>query len=299
MLGALGTVVLPVALVALVGALVGRFLRVDQTAVARLSLYALTPALALDTLLHTQVAAGDALRVVGAYLGTVAVMAVIARGVAAPYKALTRRSVMAAVCIGNNGNFGLPISLFALGQAGFEYSLLVFLASLVVTFTLGPSLYGGGAGARATLRSVLRLPAVWCVVLALALRSLNLALPTGLDRGVHLLSQATLPMVLLSLGLQIGMGGAPRLTAPVWSATALRLLAGPVVALAVAWGLGARGVQLQALVLSAAMPTAVNAFLLAREYAADVETVAATVVTTTLASLLLIALLVPLLPHLP
>lgn len=299
MLSALGTVVLPVALVALVGALVGRFLRVDQTAVARLSLYALTPALALDTLLHTQVAAGDAARVIGAYLGTVAVMALIARLVARPYPARTRRSVMAAVCIGNNGNFGLPISLFALGQAGFEYSLLVFLASLVVTFTLGPSLYGSGAGPLATLRSVLRLPAVWCVGLALVLRALHLSLPGGLDRGVHLLAQATLPMVLLSLGLQIGMGGAPRLTGPVWAATGLRLLAGPLVALAVSWLLGARGVQLQALVLSAAMPTAVNAFLLAREYAADVETVAGAVVASTLASLLVIALLVPLLPGLP
>lgn len=46
-------------------------------------------------------------------------------------------------------------------------------------------------------------------------------------RGVELLAQATLPMVLLSLGLQLGSGGWPRLDARVWLATAARLIGGP------------------------------------------------------------------------
>ncbi|WP_027482831.1 AEC family transporter [Deinococcus pimensis] len=294
MLVALLNVVLPVALVAAVGGALGRFVRVDQGTVARIGLYALSPALALDTLLHTTVSSGAAGRVLLGYVLTVALMGAAAALVASRQPGRTRRSVVAAVMIGNNGNFGLPISLFALGQAGFQYSLIVFLASVVLTFTVGPALYGGG-GLASSLRAVARLPILWCVLLAGALRALHVSLPVGLDRGVHLLSQATLPMVLLALGLQVGTGGWPRVTWPVVAASTLRLALGPVVAALVALGVGARGVEWQALVLSAAMPTAVNAYLLATEFEADVETVASTVVVTTLGALASIAVVVTLL----
>ena len=296
MLAALLNVVLPVAFVAGVGVAVGRLVKIDQSAVARLGLYALSPALALDTLLHTTVQAESALRVIAGFVLTVAITGLVAAFAAARYPDKTRRSVLAGVMIGNNGNFGLPIALFALGQVGFQYSLIVFLASVVLTFTVGPALYGAGGGLAGSLRAIARLPIMWCMLFALVMRALDWQLPAGLDRGVHLLAQATLPMILLSLGLQIGASGWPRLTRPVVTASTLRLALGPVVAFAVALLVGARGVELQALVLSAAMPTAVNAFLLATEFDADVESVAATVVVTTVGALGTIALVVTLLP---
>lgn len=299
MLNALLDVVLPVAFIAGVGVALGRLVKIDQGAVARLGLYALTPALALDTLLHTTVDAGSATRVILGFFLTVAVTGVVTALVTPRMPARTRRSVLAAVMIGNNGNFGLPIALFALGQVGFQYSLIVFLASVVLTFTVGPALYGAGNGVAGSLRAIVRLPIMWCLLLALLLRALDWPLPTGLDRGVHLLAQATLPMILLSLGLQIGASGWPRLTPPVVLASSLRLALGPAVAFGIALLIGARGVELQALVLSAAMPTAVNAFLLATEFDADVESVAATVVVTTVGALATIALVVTLLPVLP
>lgn len=295
-LSALLNVVLPVVLVAGVGAAATRYVKIDQGTIARLGLYVLSPALALDTLLHATVEADSAFRVIAAYVLTVAVMGGITALVAAGYVPRTRRAVVAAVMIGNNGNFGLPIALFALGQVGFQYSLIVFLASVVLTFTVGPALYGGGGGLGGSVRAILRLPIMWCIAAALLMRVLGWQLPSGIDRGVHLLAQATLPMILLSLGLQIGASGWPRLTRPVITASTLRLALGPVVAFGVAYLVGARGVEWQALVLSAAMPTAVNAYLLATEFDADVESVAATVVVTTVAAIATIALVVTLLP---
>lgn len=56
------------------------------------------------------------------------------------------------------------------------------------------------------------------------------------------------------------------------------------------------GISLQAFVLAAAMPTAVNAFILAHEYDGDVDFVAHTVTVTTVLSFLSAAIVTALLP---
>ncbi len=299
MLSALLTVVLPVLLILALGALAGHKLALDARTINRLSLYVLTPALALHTLLHTQAHPRELAVLVLAYY--LLAGAGVLLGFLAAYRqpGATRRAVMGSVAIGNNGNYGLPVALFALGQAGFDQALVIFLASVVLTFTAGPLIFGGGGGLGPTLRGVFKLPVVWCIALALMMRSLHLALPLGLDRGLGLIAAATLPMVLLSLGVQLGTGGRPKLSFPVWLASGLRVIVMPVLALGIGYLTGLRGLHLQGLVLSSAMPTAVNAFILSREYRADSDTVASTVLVTTLLSIVGVAVVVPLLGRLP
>ncbi|AWN24096.1 transporter [Deinococcus irradiatisoli] len=299
MLSALLTVVVPVLLILSLGALAGHKLALDSSTINRLSLYLLTPALALNTLLHTQAKPRElAVLVVSYYL---LAGAGVLLGFLAAYRQpdATRRAVMGSVAIGNNGNYGLPVALFALGQAGFDQALVIFLSSVVLTFTAGPLIFGAGGGIGPTLRGVFRLPVVWCVAAALIMRSLHLSLPLGLDRGLGLISGATLPMVLLSLGVQLGTGGRPSLSAPVWLASGLRVAVMPLLAFGIGYLTGLRGLHLQGLVLSSAMPTAVNAFILSKEYRADSDTVASTVLVTTLLSIVGVAVVVPLLGHLP
>ncbi|MCD0177050.1 AEC family transporter, partial [Deinococcus sp. 14RED07] len=61
---------------------------------------------------------------------------------------------------------------------------------------------------------------------------------------------------------------------------------------------GLRGESLAVLILSASMPTAVNALLIAREYDGDTDTVAGVVLLSTLGSVVTIAGVVALLPRL-
>lgn len=293
---ALLNVVLPVVLVAAVGALLARRFTLSQDTLGKVSLNGLTPALALSSLLGTAVSAREGLHLAAAYFALALGGVLLAFLVARPFPGLTRRAVMASVAIGNNGNFGLPIALFALGQPGLDQAVVIFLCSVVLTFTLGPLLYGSAGGARAGLLAVARLPVVWCIVAALLVRALHLPIPLGLRRGIDLLGQAALPMVLLSLGIQLGQAGRFTLTRAILTAVGLRVFAMPALALGLGLLLGLRGLNLQGLVLASAMPTAVNAFLLAREYGADADTVAGAVALSTLASLLTAALVVAALP---
>lgn len=299
LLAALLNVMVPVALVAGVGYLLGRRLKLDQDTVARLSLYALTPALAFDTILNAHIAAGEAATLSAAFLLTWAVTVTLSGLVGRRWELQTRRSVMASSTIWNSGNLGLPIALFAFGQSGLERALVVFLVGVIGTYILGPAIYNSGAGWRGSVRAIFGLPVLWAALAALVWRLSGVGVPLGLSRGVHLLAQATLPLVLLSLGIQLGAAGRLNITPPMLFASGVRLILGPLIALALSLLLGLRGQPLAVLVLSASMPTAVNALLLAREYGGDAQTVAGVVLLTTLGALVTVTGVVAALPYLP
>lgn len=296
---ALVNVIVPVLVVAGTGFVLGRVFPLDGSTISKIALNALTPALCLQVLLTTEVSGQVGVTLVAAYvlvslLGA-AIGGLLTPGVAAP----TRRAVMASVAISNSGNMGLPIALFALGQAGFEQSVLMFLASVVLSFIVGPLLFGSGQGSLAAVKGLIKLPALWAIAVALALRLLDWSLPVGIMRGVEMLSAATLPVVLLALGIQLGATKKVRLTRPVLTASLVRVVGMPFLSLGIGLLFGLNGVPLQALVLAGAMPTAVNAFLLSLEYKGDVRTVADTVTVSTFLSLFVSAAVTAALPLLP
>lgn len=299
LLMALVNVILPVVVVAGVGFGLGRAFTLDARTISKIALYSLTPSLCLEVLLTTEVSGATGAAVVGAYVLVCLLGAGIAGLLTPKVEAPTRRAVMASVAIANSGNMGLPIALFALGRAGFEQSVLMFVASVVLGFIVGPILFGAGSGLKESFKTLLRLPTLWAIVVALLMRLIGWQLPTGIMRGVEMLSDAALPIVLLSLGIQLGASKKVQLTRAVWTATLVRVIGMPFLSLGIGLLFGLRGVPLQALVLAGAMPTAVNAFLLSMEYKGDVRTTADTVTMTTVLSLFSAAAVTAALPLLP
>lgn len=297
LLRALVDVVVPVVLVAGVGVAAGRLLPIDLGTVTKLGLMVLTPALALHTMLTTAVSGSVGALLVVAF--AVFTLAAAALGwLATPgVPGRSRRSAAVAVAIGNNGNMGLPIALFALGSEGLDQAVLILLTSIVITFVLAPLLYGAHEGPLGALRGMVRLPALWAVAVGILVRVTGAPVPVGIARGVELLSQAAVPVILLTLGIQLGTSSRVRLTRPVLTASVIRVAVLPVVALGIGYAVGLRGLPLQSLVLAAAMPTAVNAYLLATEYDGDVDLVAHTVTVSTLLSFLGAAVVTALLPQ--
>jgi len=298
-LGALVDVMLPVVLVAGAGALLARFYPLDLDTIGKVALHGFFPFMAYQSVVTTQVPARTGVLLGLAYLLVTALSAglawVAARGRMRP----DARGVVAAVVLGNNGNFGLPIALLALGRDGLDQSLLIFVWSMLVIFTAGPALLGEHADLRGAARTVLTLPVLWGIAAGLLMRTAGLTLPIGLTRGIDLAAQAAIPLALLALGAQLATTARSRLSRPVVTAVLLRLIAGPLLSVGVGLALGLRGTSLAALVLAGAMPTAVNAFLLAREYGSGAQTQASIVAISTLGSLVTIPLTVALLPLLP
>ena len=238
------------------------------------------------------------MQLVGGYLLVTLVAGLIAWAAAWGRDGQTRRAMIASVVIGNNGNFGLPIALLALGRPGLDQAVVIFVTSLVVMYTVGPALLGSHGGLWDAVLTVVRLPVTWALVAGLVVRTTGVTLPVGIARGVELLAGAAIPMVLIALGLQLGQKSSLRLTAPVLIASAVRVVVLPGLAAGLGLLLGLGGLELSSLILACSMPTAVNAFMLAREYGSNPALVASVVALSTLASLGTIAAVVALLPML-
>src|SRR5205823_2249115 len=130
-------------------------------------------------------------------------------------------------------------------------------------------------------QTTLRLPLIWALVFGLGVRIAHVHLPTGLTDGVHLLSQAAVPVLLLTLGMQINRTRFTPVPEDLFIAS-LRLGLGPVTAYVAGRMLGLDHLALQVLVLQLATPTAVNALLVASEFGGDTARAARAVVLTTI-----------------
>ncbi|MDY7020567.1 MAG: AEC family transporter, partial [Cyanobacteriota bacterium] len=201
-----------------------------------------------------------------------------------------KKSLVATTALPNVGNLGLPVTLFALGEAGLERAIVYLIAwNVVVLMTIPAFLQSGGF--RSSIKFMLKLPLTWAVVSGVCLRLFNVPLPLKLDEGLSLLGGAAIPLALLMLGIQISNRQLELKFYEV-GASFLRLFGGAIVAFAVGKLLGLTDLDLKVLILQSSMPTAITAFLMVNEFGGDaVQTARVVVVSTLMAFLTLPGLL--------
>jgi predicted permease len=278
---------LPVFLAAAAGYALAWRLRVDPRPVAQLAFFIFAPCLVFQIILDSELAGEALLRMVGFTAASQllpAALAALAAQLLGWSRPLTA-AVVLVVMLPNAGNFGLSANLFAFGDAGLALASVYFVGAAVVTFTVGIFVASlGRSGLRETLIGMLRVPAIWSVLLALVLVQSGWRLPLPLARTVELLSQASIPVFLVVLGMQLhgrGIGGP---WGPLALAAGARLLGGAAIALALVSLLGLEGVARQVGVLQAGMPSAVITIVLATEYDVEPAFVTSVVIATTLLS---------------
>jgi predicted permease len=302
LLSAFSEVLLPVIVVVVVGYLLRRSFPLDARSLNRVSLYGLTPCLVFVTLLRTDVAGAEATRLMLQMALVMVATTLCAFLAAIPFR-LTgskRSGFLLTTTFMNSGNYGLSVSRFAFGDIGFQYAVIGYLVQAILSQTLAVYLASSATNNHtAALGKVFRLPLIYAVFVALALRFVGIRLDEsngiialGLFRGLRLLADAALPILLLILGTQLA--DRPRVHAGGLLATAafLRL----VVSIPLAYGLGSllglSGLPLYVGTIQAAMPTAVNMIVLAVEFDAWPEFVSNGVVLTTLGSLVSLTILI-------
>lgn len=275
-------VVIPAAIVVIVGYLAGRGLELDLSTLSKITLYLFSPALIIDSLLQTELPAADGLRLAAAFaLSTAALYAlVVAISLVGRLAKPVRTSLLATTIFPNTGNLGLSLTLLALGEAGLERAIVAYLCSAVLVFGLGPALVSG-EGLRRGVRTTLRLPLMWALLAGLALRTFDVTLPFGVDDGIGLLAQAAIPALLVMLGIQMSRTRFVPRPPDFWMA-GLRLGVGPLAAYLAGRAVGLDRLALQVLVLQCATPTAVNALLVAAEFGGDSARAARAVVLTSI-----------------
>jgi predicted permease len=278
-------VVLPVFLLVGVGAAAGRLLRLEAASINRLSLYVVVPTLVFRSMAGLSLADLPAARLVGAFALFLVSIATLAWFAGARLPTPSRRALTGTSMLGNAANMNLPVTLFALGPAGLDRALILYVVTAVTMYAVGPVLFGGSPSVGRVVRTVASFPVLWAALIGLALSRTGTALPLPLERAVDLLADAAIPLMLLILGIQLVRAGRWRPSGRVWTAVALKLALAPLLAAGIGTALGLGGVDLAALTLLAAMPTAVNTVMLSLEFGGDARQVGDTVALGTLASL--------------
>lgn len=204
---------------------------------------------------------------------------------------LDQRSYLAPFIFGNTGNLGLPLALFAFGQAGLERAVVLLAVSSVLSFTAGIRLVAG----RGSLLKILKEPVIGATFLGSLFLWQGWRTPVFLGNALELVGQMAIPLMLITLGVAVA-----RLT-PGRVGVAIALsLAKLLLCATIAWGVGLifalDQVSFGVLVLQLSTPVAVTAYLLAEKYGADSDSVAGFVVVSTVISVaglpLLLALLI-------
>ncbi len=283
-MGVLISAVLPVTLVALSGVWVGRTFPLDLKTLARLNIYVLLPALVLTGLYDNTLALGSALGIVAGFLlnSVVLYLLAIALGKGLKLPLDMRKSLVATTLLANSGNIGLPFILFALGEAGLARAIVYLVASSISIAIAGPIILQG-EGIRPGVKVTLNLPVFWATLMGLALQAFAWSVPLAVNRALALLSDAAIPVALLTLGIQLArtqlvFGRYEMLSA------GLRLLVSPLSAYGIGRLLGLAGLDLAVLVMQAAMPVAVNTLIWVTELGGDTVRVAKTIVLSTVLS---------------
>jgi len=149
------------------------------------------------------------------------------------------------------------------------------------------------------IRRLASVPLVYAAILGLALNVAHFTVPEPLAKAIHLLGQASVPVMLVTLGLQLAQTGHDKwqgIHVPALAtAVAVRLLIAPALALLAALLLGLSGLTRNVVIAQSAMPTAVMTAIIAAEFECDNSFVTAAVLSTTIISILTLTILLNLL----
>jgi predicted permease len=202
----------------------------------------------------------------------------------------TQAAFLTAMLVMNAGNYGLSVNLFAFGEPGLARASVYFTLSAILSASLGVYLSARGrASSLVALRRVASVPLIYAAVLGLIFNLYGWTAPEPLQKAIHLLGQASVPAMLVVLGMSLAETfrnrgqGLPLQALGI--VTVGRLLVAPALTWAMAGLVGLTSLTRDVTVLESAMPTAVVTTILATEFDTDPPFAALCVLITTLFSL--------------
>lgn len=288
--------IFPIFVVAAFGFALRRWFGVDKQHLSSIVLNCLSPCLVFYSLVNSQLPTAELGKLAAFTAVSMTIMGVLGLMVAQLLR-LSRLDTVALLVVlmfVNGGNYGLTLNQLRYGDEGLAHAIVYFITSTLLLYTVGVVIASmGKLGWRDTLVRVSKLPALYAAIFAVVVYVFHITIPAPLMEGIKIAGEGAIPVMLLVLGMQMadlrGTTLQMNLAAP---AILLRLVAAPVVAVAVAMLLGLEGVGRATSIIEASLPPAVFTIILATEFDLQPTAVTSIVVLSTLISPLTIALLI-------
>ncbi|WP_302328405.1 AEC family transporter [Salirhabdus salicampi] len=291
-------VVLPVFLVYGAGYLLRKKMPVDIKSVATVALYVMLPCLVFESFYTTTLDLQYVNILIFSFLlffSIILVNLITARFVAKTER--MKNGLILATAFMNSGNYGLPIILFAFGDAGMRYAIPYFVLTTIIMNIFGVYYAAKGKSSIAgAMKTVCKMPPTYALILGLSMNLASINLHDNIYQVIQFVSNAAVPTVMIVLGLQLAEITIKHIQ---WSkvlyGTIIRLLISPLLAFAILQLLPTNSLLDKVLIVIAAMPTAAITTMYAVEFDTEPEVVSSITLFTTVISALTISVLLYLL----
>jgi len=295
--------IIPLCLMIAAGITLQRIFHLEVKTMTKLLFYLFSPALVFTELDQTTITGAVLERVLLFYAVFFGSLMLVTEVVVRlrRYRGGMRSAMRNSALFYNSANYGIPLNhlVFHANPFALSIQVVVMLIQNVLPNTYG--VYSVNAHKlkwRDILRTILRLPSIYAIPLAILLRVLRITVPEPIMIPLHDLVDGFIAFALITLGMQLGaMRWSFRLTDVLLSNT-LRLLVSPALAFLVVRIFGISGLAGQALILSAAVPTSLNSMLLAVEFDNEPDLASQVVFSSTLFSIFTVTGVIALLPYL-
>jgi predicted permease len=290
--------ILPVFIVIGLGYAFARRNHAELRTATRLTFFVLSPCLVFVSLVESDMSGVET-----AQIFLFVVLMVLAMGALAWFTGRAMRltpqqliGFLLAAMFVNAGNYGLGVTRLAFGEAAESRAVIYFVSSSILIYTLGTLIASGFKGGwRGAVKHLLTLPQVYALLAVFVVRATGWQVPAPIMEALDLPARATIPVMLLLLGMQLAKSSIGQYWKAASAGTVLRLVIAPFVAVGFAALLNLSGPARQAGILEASMPAAVLTTLIANEYEAEPQLVTETVLLSTLLSPISLSIIIALL----
>ena len=210
-----------------------------------------------------------------------------------------RRGLFISMFFNSNTIFvGLPINQALFGDASIPYVLIYYMCNTTFFWTLGTYLIqrDGEGEAQFDIRTSLKKvfsPPLMGFLLGLVLVILHIKLPAFLASDLQYLGNLTTPLSMIFIGLSVSHVGVKQLILGKDQLLILigRFLVAPLLMATIVYWVPLPSLMKQVFIIQSAMPVMTNAPVVARLYGADSDYAAVMVTETTLATMVVIPIL--------
>jgi len=210
------------------------------------------------------------------------------------YNKTSTSSFANSVCLYNSGNFCLPlVQILYNNPIAVSIQIVIMTIQSIVTNTVGIySISAGKKNIKQGIMEVLKVPMIYCIILALVLRAMEIKVAAPIMNAMTSLGSAMVPVALISLGAQLAETKYSFKMPKVYFANFVRLIISPILAYGLVVLLGLTGMAAEIAVISSAAPTAVNSVLLAIQYDSDPDFASQAVFFSTIISSITVTLVI-------
>jgi len=287
-------IVTPVFFLIFLGYYVGPRLELDPRTLSRTAYFLLVPCFVFDIISRLDIDVATVAQMI-MYAGLINVLVALSAFTLARLLNRSREMTAAFVIIatfGNVGNLGLSLVDFRLGQAAQTSATIYFVTTILLSFVIcvGISSWTRGTGLSAVL-SVFKTPALIAMVPALFFYVTDVEVPLFLSRITGLLGRAMIPVMLVTLGVQLSGLVKFHFSFDMAIASVLRLIVSPLIAVGLSFVFSLSGMEIRSGILQAGMPVAVLGSIIAIEYNIIPKFVTTAVLFSTVLSLATLTIL--------